>query len=154
MEISPNQCQPHLRWWNQRLSSPTNGNTWILSAHWTGDGAPWVHADHHYFRIPSTQNKLFAAHDGGIARSTDQGISWRDASNGLCAFGSIMDSLLSNINPSILLSGSQDNGTALSKNNGSTFVHSLDDDETVATSTTSTHNSSTEVSTTARSSVL
>ncbi|MBK9184384.1 MAG: hypothetical protein IPM83_15050 [Ignavibacteria bacterium] len=36
-----------------------------LPAHWTGDGAPWVHADHHYFKFHPTQNKLFAAHDGG-----------------------------------------------------------------------------------------
>ncbi|MBK7185428.1 MAG: T9SS type A sorting domain-containing protein [Ignavibacteria bacterium] len=131
MEISPTNANHIFVGGINVWRTTTNGNTWILSAHWTGDGAPWVHADHHYFKFHPTQNKLFAAHDGGIARSTDQGISWRDASNGL-RIQQYYGLATSNINPSITISGSQDNGTALSKNNGSTFVHSLDGDGMMA----------------------
>lgn len=127
MEISPTNANHLFVGGVNVWRTTTNGNTWILSAHWTGDGAPWVHADQHYFKFHPTQNKLFAGHDGGIARSTDQGISWRDASNGL-RIQQYYGLSTSNINPSITLSGSQDNGTALSKNNGSTFVHTLDGD--------------------------
>lgn len=127
MEISPTNANHIFVGGINVWRTTTNGNTWILAAHWTGDGAPWVHADHHYFKFHPTQNKLYAAHDGGIARSTDQGISWRDASNGL-RIQQYYGLSTSNINPSITLSGSQDNGTALSKNNGSTFAHTLDGD--------------------------
>lgn len=127
MEISPTNANHIFVGGINIWRTTTNGQTWILSAHWTGDGAPWVHADHHYFKFHPTLNRLFAGHDGGIARSTDQGISWRDASNGL-RIQQYYGLSTSNINPSITLSGSQDNGTALSKNNGSTFSHTLDGD--------------------------
>jgi photosystem II stability/assembly factor-like uncharacterized protein len=106
----------------------TNGQQWLLSAHWTGDGgAPFVHADHHSFRFHPTQNRLFATHDGGIARSTDGGITWRDISNGL-SIQQYYGLATSNVNASYTIAGAQDNGTALSKNNGASFVHTLDGD--------------------------
>ncbi|MFM8771708.1 MAG: T9SS type A sorting domain-containing protein [Candidatus Kapaibacterium sp.] len=106
----------------------TEGRDWVLSAHWTGDGgAPFVHADQHSFRFHPSNNRLYATHDGGVARSTDGGISWRDISNGL-AIQQYYGLATSNVNPSITIAGAQDNGTALSKNGGATFVHTLDGD--------------------------
>jgi photosystem II stability/assembly factor-like uncharacterized protein len=106
----------------------TNGSQWILSAHWTGDnGAPFVHADQHSFKYHPTLNRLYATHDGGIARSTDGGITWRDISNGL-SIQQYYGLATSNVNTKITIAGAQDNGTALSTNGGTSFVHTLDGD--------------------------
>lgn len=106
----------------------TNGSQWILSAHWTGDnGAPFVHADQHSFKFHPTSNRLFATHDGGIARSTDGGITWRDISNGL-SIQQYYGLATSNVNSKLTIAGAQDNGTALSTNGGTSFVHTLDGD--------------------------
>ncbi len=127
MEISPLNANHLFVGGINAWRTTTNGQTWILSAHWTGDGAPWVHADHHFFKFHPVTNVLYATHDGGIARSTDQGISWRDISNGL-KIQQYYGLSTSNTNTSITLAGSQDNGTALSRNNGSSFTHTLDGD--------------------------
>ncbi|MBU3699819.1 MAG: hypothetical protein FGM33_07400, partial [Candidatus Kapabacteria bacterium] len=106
----------------------TNGSTWELSAHWTGDrGAPYVHADQHFFKYHPSRTHLFSTHDGGIARSTDGGITWRDISRGL-AIQQYYGLATSNQNAAITLAGAQDNGTALTRNNGSTFSHVLGGD--------------------------
>ncbi|MCX6139538.1 MAG: T9SS type A sorting domain-containing protein [Candidatus Kapabacteria bacterium] len=104
-----------------------DGRDWVLSAEWTGNGAPWVHADQHYLKFHPTQNVLIATHDGGVARSTDKGVSWRDISNGL-RVQQYYGLATSNINPSLTIMGAQDNGTALTTNSGSTFKHTLDGD--------------------------
>lgn len=106
----------------------TNGSQWILSAHWTGDnGAPFVHADQHSFKYHPTLNRLYATHDGGIARSTDGGITWRDISNGM-SIQQYYGLATSNVNTKLTIAGAQDNGTALSTNGGTSFVHTLDGD--------------------------
>ncbi len=106
----------------------TNGSTWELSAHWTGDrGAPYVHADQHFFKFHPSRTHLFATHDGGIARSTDGGVTWRDVSRGM-AIQQYYGLAVSNSNPALTIAGAQDNGTALSKNSGASFVHTLDGD--------------------------
>lgn len=132
MEISPTNANVMLVGGVNVWRTTNNGSSWLLSAHWTGGGgAPYVHADHHYFKFHPTQNRLYSAHDGGVARSTDQGISWRDISNGM-KIQQYYGLATSNINPSITIAGAQDNGTALTKNNGSTFVHTLDGDGMLA----------------------
>jgi len=132
LEISPTNANVMLVGGVNIWRTTNNGSTWLLSAHWTGaGGAPWVHADQHYFKFHPTQNRLYATHDGGIARSTDQGISWRDISNGM-KIQQYYGLATSNINPSITIAGAQDNGTALTKNNGSSFVHTLDGDGMMA----------------------
>lgn len=132
MEVSPTNANVMFVGGVNIWRTTNNGSSWVLSAHWTGAGsAPWVHADQHYFKFHPSQNRLFAAHDGGIARSTDQGISWRDISNGL-KIQQYYGLATSNTNPSLTIAGAQDNGTALTKNNGSTFVHTLDGDGMMA----------------------
>jgi photosystem II stability/assembly factor-like uncharacterized protein len=132
MEISPTNANVMFVGGINAWRTTNNGSSWVLSAHWTGaGGAPWVHADHHYFKFHPTQNRLYSTHDGGIARSTDQGISWRDISNGM-KIQQYYGLATSNTNPSLTIAGAQDNGTALSKNNGSSFVHTLDGDGMMA----------------------
>jgi len=131
MEISPTNANHMFVGGVNLWRTTTAGQQWILSAHWTGSGAPWVHADHHYAKYHPSLNRLFATHDGGVARSTDGGMTWRDCSNGL-KIQQYYGLATSVTNPSLIIGGSQDNGTALSKNNGQSFVHTLDGDGMMA----------------------
>lgn len=131
MEISPTNANHMFVGGVNLWRTTTSGQQWILSAHWTGSAAPWVHADHHYAKFHPTQNRLFATNDGGVARSTDGGLSWRDCSNGL-KIQQYYGLAISTTNPSLIIGGSQDNGTALSKDGGQSFVHTLDGDGMMA----------------------
>lgn len=132
MEISPTNANLMFVGGVNIWRTTNNGSSWVLSAHWTGGGgAPYVHADQHFFKFHPSQNRLYATHDGGIARSTDQGVSWRDMSNGL-KIQQYYGLATSATNPSLTIAGAQDNGTALTKNNGSSFVHTLDGDGMMA----------------------
>jgi hypothetical protein len=73
-----------------------------------------------------SQNRLYTVSDGGIARSDDNGVSWRDMSNGL-KIQQYYGLATSNVNTSLTLAGAQDNGTARTTN-GSQFLHVLDGD--------------------------
>ena len=127
MEFSPTNANHFFVGGISIWRTTTNGQSWIPSANWHGEGSPYVHSDHHSFKFHPTQNRLFSAHDGGIARSTDQGVSWLDISSGL-RIQQYYGLSTSNINPSVTLMGSQDNGTAITKNNGSTFAQVLGSD--------------------------
>lgn len=131
MEISPTNANHMFVGGVNLWRTTTAGQQWILSAHWTGSGAPWVHADQHYAKFHPSLNRLFATHDGGVARSTDGGMTWRDCSNGL-KIQQYYGLATSVTNPSLIIGGSQDNGTALSKNAGQSFVHTLDGDGMMA----------------------
>lgn len=91
--------------------STNGGSSFNIIGHWTGSGAPYVHADNHdlYYLDGST---LFAANDGGIFKSSNGGSSWIDLSDGLqiaqmYGFGQ------SSSNANLLIQGWQDNGTNL-----------------------------------------
>jgi len=128
MEISPTNAN-HLYVGGVNIwRTTTNGQSWILSAYQSGGyGASLVHADQHFFKFHPSRNVIYSTHDGGVARSTDAGISWRDMSNGL-RIQQYYGLATSNINPSLTISGAQDNGTVLSTNSGSTFKKVLDGD--------------------------
>lgn len=126
MEISPtNSSQVFVGGINVWRSS-NEGATWVLSAHWTGQGAPWVHADIHYLKYQKSVNKLLACSDGGIARSTDNGVQWRDQSQGL-KIQQYYGIATSNIFTGLTMAGAQDNGTALTRS-GTAYSHVLDGD--------------------------
>ncbi len=131
MEISPVNADHMFVGGVNFWRTTTAGQRWVLSAHWTGSSAPWVHADHHYAKYHPTLNHLYATNDGGVARSTDAGISWRDCSNGL-KIQQYYGLAISTADPSLVIGGSQDNGTALSKNGGQSYVHALDGDGMMA----------------------
>jgi PKD repeat protein len=90
----------------------TNGGTnWTINAHWTGSGAPYVHADCHALEfIPGSSTTYFAGCDGGLFRTTNSGTGWTDLSNGL-QIAQIYRIGLSATNANLLLTGWQDNGT-------------------------------------------
>jgi PKD repeat protein len=91
--------------------STTGGSTWGLNAHWWGDQAPYVHADiHDMAYLPGSANIYYAATDGGVFRTTDNGNSWTDLSNGL-EIAQLYKIGSSATNEELVLSGWQDNGT-------------------------------------------
>lgn len=96
--------------------STNGGSTWTLKSHWSGGGtsAQVVHADKHIFEWQN--DVLWEGNDGGIYKSTDDGDSWVDLTNG------IMISQLYKIGASQtddrVIAGLQDNGTKLLNNNG------------------------------------
>jgi photosystem II stability/assembly factor-like uncharacterized protein len=89
-----------------------NANTWLLSAHNDGNGAPYVHADIHHMVYQPTGTKLWAVHDGGIAVSTDNGVSWTDKSRGL-KIQQYYGLATSDFSGNLTIAGSQDNATTI-----------------------------------------
>jgi PKD repeat protein len=90
----------------------TNGGTsWSINGHWTGSGAPYVHADiHDLIFVPGNGTSYYAACDGGVFRTTNNGAAWTDLSNGL-EIAQLYRIGLSATNPGLVISGWQDNGT-------------------------------------------
>ena len=108
--------------------STNAGSSWLLSALQPdqGSAAPWVHADHHFMAYHPTQATLYTCHDGGIARSTDDGVTWRDMSNGL-KIQQYYGLAVSDRMPNTTLAGAQDNGTNATRD-GKSFVTVFDGD--------------------------
>ncbi|MCW3103576.1 MAG: hypothetical protein JWO09_2016 [Bacteroidetes bacterium] len=90
----------------------TNGGTnWTINAHWTGSGAPYVHADCHALEfIPGSATTYFAGVDGGCFKTSNTGTAWSDLSNGL-QIAQPYRLGLSATNANLLVTGFQDNGT-------------------------------------------
>ena len=90
--------------------STDSGTNWTINAHWTGSGAPYVHADIHDLVYLNGTSTYFSACDGGLFKTTSGGSSWSDLSKGLQiaeAYGLGM----STTNAALTFSGWQDNGT-------------------------------------------
>lgn len=105
----------------------TNGGTnWTLNAHWTGSGAPYVHADvHDLIFYPGNGTRYFAGCDGGVFETSNSGGAWTDRSGALCiAQPYRIGQSASNAN--LWLTGHQDNGTNM--RNGATYVGVLGGD--------------------------
>ncbi len=83
------------------------GATWAIYGHWTGSGAPFIHADHHDLDYNSS-GVLYGCNDGTVYKRT--GATWTE----IC--GSINISQIYKLGTSALtankwISGHQDNGT-------------------------------------------
>ena len=126
MEISPTNASMWFIGGINIWRSLNAGDSWVLSAQWTGSGAPWVHADQHSFQYHKTTGTMYACHDGGIARTTNNGVAWRDISKGL-KIQQYYDLAVSNTETNLTLAGAQDNGTARTTN-GANFFHVLGGD--------------------------
>ncbi|MBX7095345.1 MAG: hypothetical protein K1X56_11520, partial [Flavobacteriales bacterium] len=98
----------------------TNGGTsFTINAHWTGSGAPYVHADiHDLVFLPGSGTTYFAGCDGGVFKTTNSGTAWSDISADLSIAQQYRIGL-STSNANLLVSGHQDNGT--NKMNGTTW---------------------------------
>lgn len=94
--------------------SGDKGVTWTLNADWTGNGAPYVHADiHQIIYYPGSGSSYITGCDGGIFLTTDKGNTWTDISNNL-EIGELYTIGLSKLTPGLSISGWQDNGTNVS----------------------------------------
>ena len=52
-------------------------------SHWTGSGATYIHADQHDLVFKPNTDHIYAANDGGIFFTTDNGAIWTDLTNTL-----------------------------------------------------------------------
>jgi PKD repeat protein len=106
--------------------STNGGASWAINGHWTGTGAPYVHADvHDLIFLPGSGTTYYAGCDGGIFRTTNSGGGWTDISNNLC-IAQIYRIGLSNSNASLWITGHQDNGTNL--RNGAAYSETMGGD--------------------------
>lgn len=111
--------------------SPTNPDLVIFGEVWLwrsvvggliilNTGLNTVHVDVHDIQFNPLNNYIYIATDGGVYRSTDEGVSWAPMYNGMQTtqfyhFTSV------NGNNNMILGGAQDIGMIQSTNNGSTF---------------------------------
>ncbi len=94
------------------------GNTWSQISYWikrNAENLPYVHADHHVFAFDRSTNPptLYNGSDGGIVRTRDLGANWENLNRdlGVTQFYYLA---VHPTNPSIMLGGTQDNGTPAS----------------------------------------
>lgn len=98
--------------------SSNGGTAWTLKSNWYHDEShAYVHADHHVLKYSPHGEILFSGHDGGIAKTYDDGNSWVDISSGLHILQTYRFGL-SATDPDVLITGNQDNGTILAGPDG------------------------------------
>ncbi|MFN5091771.1 MAG: MopE-related protein [Bacteroidota bacterium] len=104
----------------------TNGGTsWSINGHWTGSGAPYVHADVHCLTWLPASNSLLVGCDGGVFKTSNGGTSYSDISSNLEISQQYRLSI-AQLNGNKILTGWQDNGTNLK--NGTTHTNVLGGD--------------------------
>lgn len=104
-------------------SSGQEGTFENLTTFTEESGSSWfVHPDIHDVAFNPITGKLFAAGDGGIYVSDDEGESWTDISTGVATTQSYhMAGVSTDVNR--ILIGNQDNGVKLRTNNTTDFPH-------------------------------
>lgn len=95
------------------------GSDWEISSMWTGNHSDvsTVHADQHDLWYDDINNTLFLGNDGGVYSSVDFGDNWSWIGSGILAtqfykFG------ISQLDSSVYIGGTQDNGTKVHRSNG------------------------------------
>lgn len=104
------------------LQRSTNGGTAFAV---TGSGT--VHADVHELQFNPLNNFLYAACDGGVYRSTDQGVTWASLFNGMQTTQFYHFTGVNGDN-NFILGGAQDNGNIQSANNAGSYQLELGGD--------------------------
>ena len=111
---------------NMELSSSLNGSTFsfIRNPNAPGGGTvaydDYTHVDHHIIKFaPSNPSIIYVGCDGGVFKSTNGGQTFFCSNTGLNTF-QLYRAGSHPSNPDILLSGTQDNGTATTNNRGAT----------------------------------
>jgi PKD repeat protein len=88
----------------------TNAGTgWSLFGQWTGQGAPYVHADIHDLEYKNATT-IYAGTDGGVFLTSNSGSTW-SAINGNMNIAEIYQVGLSKTTANLDITGHQDNGT-------------------------------------------
>lgn len=104
--------------------STDSGVTFIDNTNWFANSTTnpqFIHADIHDIAFSPHNNKVYAATDGGVFRSNDEGNTWELISNGL---NTLQFYHLDGIDGNVLnfentyIGGFQDNGAALTTNSG------------------------------------
>lgn len=91
--------------------STNGGSSFTATTAWSyPNNTGYVHADIHYIRFYG--NNLYVGSDGGVYKSTNNGSSFTDISNGLGIKQFYRFDLNTSANP-ILIGGAQDNGTSI-----------------------------------------
>jgi PKD repeat protein len=94
------------------------GVNWALNAHWTGSGAPYVHADvHDLIFKPGFNGNYYAGCDGGIFNTSNDGGNFSDLSANMC-IAQMYRGGVSGSTPGTVISGHQDNGTNIKVGTG------------------------------------
>lgn len=116
--IDPNDWNTIILGGINTFKTTNGGGTWSPSNVWTSSptynttgNTQIVHADKHFFAYhPLVSNTLFECNDGGIYKSTDNGNTWIDITNGMqiSQFYSISSS---QTNSTLISGGRQDNGS-------------------------------------------
>ncbi|MFN6037513.1 MAG: VPS10 domain-containing protein, partial [Bacteroidota bacterium] len=103
----------------------TNGGTsWTIYGHWTGSGAPFIHADIHALEYNSA-GTIYAGCDGGIFKRN--ATTWQDLSVGMNIAQIYRVGLSANATtPNLMITGHQDNGT--NRYNGTTWAQVMGGD--------------------------
>ncbi|MES2618885.1 MAG: PKD domain-containing protein [Bacteroidota bacterium] len=94
------------------FKSIDGASTWTISGHWIGSSTiPSVHADQHHLEYSPVSKRLYVANDGGIYYSINNGVKWRDLSNGI-GVSQIYKLGKSALIKDQMIAGFQDNGTS------------------------------------------
>lgn len=95
--------------------SINGGTSWTIAGHWTGSGAPYVHADIHDIHFIAGTTRMLVGCDGGVFSTTNGGPNFSDISNNLQIAQQYRLSV-AGTNSNLVISGWQDNGTNLKNN--------------------------------------
>ncbi len=95
-----------------------------ISSYWREDNASfeYTHADVHELVYNPLNGWLYCGSDGGIYRSTDDGVNWTDLSSGL-GIMQFYKIAINQSNSSHIMGGTQDNGTNVTFTNSTTWSH-------------------------------
>jgi photosystem II stability/assembly factor-like uncharacterized protein len=96
--------------------SINGGSSFSIAALWYNSAkADYVHADQHFFAYSPLSNTFFAANDGGIYNTYNEGKTWTDVSNNLQILQTYKLGTSSGTSAKIIC-GNQDNGTFILDN--------------------------------------
>ena len=100
----------------------TAGGSWSIYGHWTGSGAPFIHADQHDLEY-DVNGVLYSSNDGTVYRRT--ALAWNEICGNM-NISQIYKVGTSALTPNKWISGHQDNGTNIW--NGTTYTCSIGGD--------------------------
>ncbi len=93
--------------------STSSGASWSCIGHWSGNGAPYEHADVH--DLSFVGSTLYAGNDGGVFTLASGATNWSDKSSNL-TIAQLYGIGLSANSSNTIIAGHQDNGTTLTTN--------------------------------------
>jgi photosystem II stability/assembly factor-like uncharacterized protein len=99
--------------------STNGGANWSIISYWNSQYSPTIHADQHDLWIAPNSTRMYSGNDGGVYRTTNAGTSWSWLGSGM-QITQFYRLGASATNSSLVMTGSQDNGSKL--RNGTTWT--------------------------------